>query len=277
MHTLCNNESNSFTRHSSYYSNRSSALASLRTRSSVRPPIYLSVTKGLVPDTVFAMYLCRGDISKTNCSICVRTATSEIRESCTYQKEALIFYEECMVRYSDNSFFGLLDGPKSNAILYSPDNFSATSRFQQTISGKMDQLIPRAASTTSLPKPYFVQDKQRLTESGSSYTLDSVVQCRPDLDPSNCTICLRLAFQRILDCCSRSRSVHNFRPECLIKYHIKPSPLNVPSHGVIKVNVRLLHELGDYHTDSKDERPHRYFDGTVLSFIDGDTIDGRHD
>ncbi|CAH8382642.1 unnamed protein product [Eruca vesicaria subsp. sativa] len=189
MRTVCNNESSHFTEYSSFYLNRRSTLASLQTRSSVRPPIYLSVTKGTGPDTVFAMYLCRGDITKTTCSICVRTATSEIKESCTYQKEGFIFYEECMVRYSDTSFSGLLEGPKFNVILHSPKNFSSTIRFGQTLSRKMDEFITRTVSTTSWPKPYFVQDKERLTESGSSYTLDTVVQCRPDLDPSNCDAC----------------------------------------------------------------------------------------
>lgn len=247
LRTICN-ESNNFTRPSSYYSNRSSLLTSLRSRSSVLPGTYAGITRDRSPDSVYGMYFCRGDINKTTCSVCVRTATRKIAQNCTYQKEAFTFYEECMVRVSDYSFFGLLEGP--TATLYSPLNFSITSSFGQTFSRKMDKLILRAATMSLSPKPYFVLDRERVTEFGSSYRFDSVVQCTPDLDPTNCTVCLRSAVQKLMGCCSRSREAHIFLPKCLLKYDTTSNlPVNVPSLGAIKGehSYRIYHLYTFYH------------------------------
>ncbi|CAH8304089.1 unnamed protein product [Eruca vesicaria subsp. sativa] len=224
--TFCNNRSNSFVEDSSYDSNLRSALKYLRGTSPAPP--YLSVTKGLSPDTVYGMYHCRVDITKSTCGVCVRTAITEISKRCTSQKEAFIFYEQCMVRYSDYSFFGLqeLDGP--NALLPSTTDFPTTSRFGETLPDKMNKLITRAASTTLWPNPYFSQDQQHVTELGSTYTVDSLVQCSPDLDPGNCTVCLRLAVEKLLECCSRSRSALNFLPKCLVRFNTS-SNADVPS------------------------------------------------
>ncbi|KAL1192014.1 putative cysteine-rich repeat secretory protein 6 [Cardamine amara subsp. amara] len=234
LFTFCN-ESNNFTRHSSYHSNRLSVLSTIRSYSLLGKITYGNATKGLSPDTAYAMYLCRGDIDKRTCSYCARTATLEITKSCTYQKEAFMFYEECMVRVSDYYFFGTLE-ESPNVTKYSLNNFSVTSSFGQTFSRKMDKLILRAPSTSLLPKPYFVVDIERVTEFGTSYILHSVVQCSSDLDPSNCTVCLRLAVQDILDCCSRSRGAQIFLPKCLVRYGTFSLPVNVPNLGVIKGN-----------------------------------------
>jgi hypothetical protein len=191
------------------------------------------------------MYHCRGDIakwSKSRCRICVRTAITLISRSCSNQKEAIIYYEECMVRYSDYSFFGLLEtSPKF--LTSSPSNFPDKSRFGETLSSKMEKLITKAASTTLWPEPYLAQDQQRVNDFDSSYVVESVVQCSPDIDSGNCTTCLRLAVQDILDCCSRSRTALNFLPKCLVRYNTSSLPLNDPktpkprpSLGVIKGN-----------------------------------------
>lgn len=236
LHTFCNNQN--FTEDSSYDTNRKSTLKYLHATTS--DATYLSVTKGLSPDIVYGMYHCRGDLtkwSKSTCRICVRTAVTQISRTCTSQKEAIIYYEECMVRYSDYSFFGLLEtSPKF--LTSSPSNFPDKSSFGETLSGKMDKLITRAASTTLWPEPYLAQDQQRVNDFDSSYVVESVVQCSPDIDPGNCTACLRLAVQDILDCCSRSRTAQNFLPKCLVRYNTSSLPLNDPtprpSLGVIK-------------------------------------------
>ncbi|KAL1192013.1 Cysteine-rich repeat secretory protein 4 [Cardamine amara subsp. amara] len=224
MSTFCNQFSDNFTRTSSYRTNRETLLSSLRDRSSLGT--YSNATTGLSPNTVRGMFLCRGDITRTSCSDCVQTATLEIAKNCTFQKEAFIFYEECMVRYSDFSFFTLVED-RPYTIRYSLTSAPNSARFGQTLSDKMDELIIRATSSSSSSStPYFVEDQERVTQFEGSYDLDSIVQCSPDLDPSNCTVCLKLAVQEVLDCCSRSRRAQIFTPKCLLRYEASalPSP-----------------------------------------------------
>ncbi|CAN8240656.1 unnamed protein product [Cochlearia groenlandica] len=228
MNTFCNNQSsNTFTRRSSYDLNLDSALDYLRPASSSSGARYLSVTKGSSPDTVYGMYQCRVDITISTCRICVRTAITKISRSCTYQKQGFIFYEECMVRYSDYSFFGLQES-EPNPSISSPTSFPSKSRFGETLSDIMDQLIPRAASKSLFPEPYFSQAQHLVTESDNSYNVDSLVQCSPDIDMKNCTVCLDLAVQGILDCCSQARWAQIFLPKCLVRYNTSSGTLTVP-------------------------------------------------
>ncbi|CAL9237571.1 unnamed protein product [Arabidopsis halleri] len=216
MSTFCNLFSDNFTQTSPYETNRETVLSSLRLRSSLGS--YSNATAGISPDTVRGMFLCRGDISETSCSYCVQTATLEIAKNCTYQKEAFIFYEECMVRYSDSSFFSLVD-ERPYIIRYSLSYAPNLERFPQTLSDKMDELIINATSSPSLSStPYFVEDQERVKQFEGSFDIDSLAQCSPDLDPRNCTTCLKLAVKEMLECCNQSRWAQIFTPKCLLRY-----------------------------------------------------------
>ncbi|EOA34530.1 hypothetical protein CARUB_v10022074mg [Capsella rubella] len=216
MSTFCNQFSDNFTQASAYEANRDIVLTSLRLRSSLGS--YSNATTGITPDIVRGMFLCRGDISLSSCSDCVQTATLEISRNCTHQKEAFIFYEECMVRYSDSSFFSLVD-ERPYIIRYSLSYAPNLDRFPQTLSDKMDELIINATSSPSLSStPYFVESEERVKQFEGSFDLDSLAQCSPDLDPRNCTTCLKLAVKEMLECCNQSRWAQIFTPKCLLRY-----------------------------------------------------------
>ncbi|XP_010419484.1 PREDICTED: cysteine-rich repeat secretory protein 8-like [Camelina sativa] len=240
MHTFCDDKlSDNFTQTSSYKSNRETLLSSLRDRSSLGT--YSNATIGLSPDTVHGMFLCRGDLTKTSCSDCVKTATLEItKNNCTYRKTAIIYYEECMVRYSNVSFFTLVeDGPY---VVKYPVAFFPTSlfsSFQKTLSTKLEQLIILTSSKSSLSSstPYYVKDKSRVNDFEGSYTLDTMVQCSPDLDPANCSACLRLAAQSVSGCCTNARWAHFYLPKCFLKYDTTGLPSSQSPSGASSINV----------------------------------------
>ncbi|VVA96151.1 unnamed protein product [Arabis nemorensis] len=233
-----------FSRSSPFKTNRETLLSSFRDRSSLET--YSSDTIGLSPYTVYGMFLCRGDITKPSCSDCVNDATREIAKNCTYQKEAVVFYEECMVRYSDSSFSTLMDDYPF--IIRNSETFVPNpGRFGETLSNKMDDLTIKASSSPS----YFLEDKERVTQPEGSYDLDSIAQCSPDLDPKNCTVCLKLAFQKTLKF-SRSRNwALTFTPKCLLRYETSPSssPLAPPPspprqrNGSSSINVIKGNEI----------------------------------
>ncbi|XP_002887949.2 putative cysteine-rich repeat secretory protein 7 [Arabidopsis lyrata subsp. lyrata] len=225
MHTFCN-PSDNFTQTSSYETNRNILLTAL----SLSSPLvhYLNATIGLSPDTVYGMFLCRGDINTTTCSDCVQTATIEIATNCTLNKRAFIYYQECMVRYSNVYFFSEFES-KPVIVLYSLRSAPNSNRFNQTLSNKLDQLIPNVSSSTLIP--YFVEDQERVTQLEGSYDLVSMIQCSPDLDPSNCTICLRFAYATVSTCCGIPSSALIFTPKCILRYRtfVLPSPAPSPS------------------------------------------------
>ncbi|GFZ03179.1 S-locus lectin protein kinase family protein [Actinidia rufa] len=56
---------------------------------------------------ISSLYLCRGDVTHDQCQNCVKNASQEIRSRCPSDKEAIIWYDECMLRYSNATIFGV--------------------------------------------------------------------------------------------------------------------------------------------------------------------------
>ncbi|CAH8360610.1 unnamed protein product [Eruca vesicaria subsp. sativa] len=224
MSTYC--EEHDFARNSSYGSNRDIVFSTLRDRSSLGS--YSNTTAGLGPDTVYGMFLCRGDISRTSCSDCVQSATLDMAENCTYRKEGFIFYEACMVRYSDFSFFTLDEDVPGTAVHSLIPSVNSTQFLKGILREKIRDLILRV--TLSSPIPYFVEDQERATHLERSFGIKTVVQCSPDLDPRNCTVCLRRAARDVSgSCCPSSQVVwaQSFLPKCLVHYNISGLPPDV--------------------------------------------------
>jgi hypothetical protein len=126
-----------------------------------------------------------------------------------------------MVRYSDVSFFSLLEFTP-NIVAYSNLTAPNPNRFNQTLSDKFNKLIPNVASSSLIP--YFVPDFERVTQEEGSYELESMVQCSPDLDQFNCTVCLLAASLRVSSCCGLPSFAQVFTPKCVLGYRTSVLP-----------------------------------------------------
>ncbi|KAJ0097419.1 hypothetical protein Patl1_27483 [Pistacia atlantica] len=62
-----------------------------------------SSTGGLLDgsDKAYGLFLCRGDIAPDFCQSCVKAAGEKIITLCPEQKEAIVWYDECMLRRSE--------------------------------------------------------------------------------------------------------------------------------------------------------------------------------
>ncbi|XP_028767790.1 cysteine-rich repeat secretory protein 1-like [Neltuma alba] len=58
---------------------------------------------------VYGEFMCRGDVPIQVCRDCVQDAINRMASECPYNKEAVIWYDQCSLRYSDRSFFSTLD------------------------------------------------------------------------------------------------------------------------------------------------------------------------
>ncbi|XP_050379754.1 cysteine-rich receptor-like protein kinase 25 [Argentina anserina] len=92
-----------FTRNSTFQSNRNHLLSTLSSNST-RTTGFYNATAGRSPsDTVYGMLLCRGDVTTAGCKTCVTTATSDTVQRCPVEKEVMMWYVDCMIRYSNKS------------------------------------------------------------------------------------------------------------------------------------------------------------------------------
>ncbi|KAK3184316.1 hypothetical protein Dsin_031602 [Dipteronia sinensis] len=64
---------------------------------------------GHKPNQANGLALCRGDMSSYDCKTCVVEASSEIRKCCPNNKVAIIWYNNCLFKYSDKDFFRKID------------------------------------------------------------------------------------------------------------------------------------------------------------------------
>ncbi|RHN82118.1 putative protein kinase RLK-Pelle-DLSV family [Medicago truncatula] len=55
-------------------------------------------------NAVNGVFHCRGDVSSTTCQDCVTTAARDITHLCPNQTESIIWYDECMLRYTSRYF-----------------------------------------------------------------------------------------------------------------------------------------------------------------------------
>ncbi|CDY46383.1 BnaC04g33020D [Brassica napus] len=227
METFCNKTSGNFTRNSTYHTNLNALLSILSNQSSLDN--YYNLTTGLASDTVHGMFLRTGDVNRTTCNFCVKTATTKISKNCTNSREAVIYYFDCMVRYSDRFFLSALE-TQPNTFLWSTDPTPTTfGKFRQSLADKMGEVIVRSSMLSSSRTPYYLMD---MTRFDNLYDLESIVQCTPYLDPGNCTTCLKLALQEIIDCCSDKRLI--WTPKCLVSfdtYNSLLSPLPSPTRS----------------------------------------------
>ncbi|KAL8268428.1 hypothetical protein R6Q59_002226 [Mikania micrantha] len=226
FHYICQNTGN-YTANSPYRVNLNTALATLPTTNSGFG--YHNFTTGQGPDRVIAIALCRGDIDPTTCHTCVNNSIVLLRERCPYQKEAVGYYNQCFLKYSNET------GNNDDVVLGSQQNAVDVDGFNRALRPLMDRLIGEAAAGDSLLK--FATGDVR---AGPDFTnIYGLVQCTPDLSGQVCSDCLVDAINRIPNSVANGKvggrilqSTCNFRYEIYGFFNQTtdetPSPSSIP-------------------------------------------------
>ncbi|XP_031287229.1 cysteine-rich receptor-like protein kinase 10 isoform X2 [Pistacia vera] len=178
-----------FNRNSTYQSKLNFLLSSLvsnATRSNGFSTGFYNATAGQDPDKVYALFLCRGDVTPTTCQECVNFATSDILQRCPVQKESIIWYDPCLLRYSDEYIFSTMKG-NPGAVFYDSNNVTEQVRFNLLVGTTMKEAANEAAAS---PKKFSTRKANFTT----IQTLYYLVQCTPDLSNLDCNNCLEQSF-----------------------------------------------------------------------------------
>jgi hypothetical protein len=106
MHHFCSGPGTNFTFTSTFKSNIDRVLFSLSSNAIVTG--FSNASAGVVS----GLFLCRGDVNATVCQDCVAFGAFDILQRCILQMGAIVWYDECLVRYSNESIFATLnEGP----------------------------------------------------------------------------------------------------------------------------------------------------------------------
>ncbi|KAG6641605.1 hypothetical protein CIPAW_09G086000 [Carya illinoinensis] len=167
-------------------------------------------------DPVYGLFLCRGDVTSLMCRTCVAAATKEFAAKCSREKVAVIWYDECMIRYSNEFFSTMALRPKIH--LGNTQNITEQDRFNGLVHTTMTDLANRA-SNFPIGVKKFGTNQTNFSEFQNLY---SFVQCTPDLSSVDCNWCLQRAINRFPICCGGKQGGRVLFPSCNVRYELFP-------------------------------------------------------
>ncbi|KAJ4703237.1 Cysteine rich receptor like kinase [Melia azedarach] len=213
---ICSNGT-TFARNSTYQSNLNLLLSSLPSTASGNNAFstgFFNTTVGQDPNRVYGMFLCRGDLTTSSCQDCVNFATRNATQRCPLEKELIIWYDECLLRYSNQP----ISNPDRSRVvsMWNSQNITTDpAKFNNLVGSLMNELATQAADN---PRK-FATRKENYT---AFQTLYGLVQCTPDLSSSDCNVCLLDAISRLPGCCSGKQGGRVLYPSCNVRYEVYP-------------------------------------------------------
>ena len=223
-----------YTRGSAFQANLDAILSSLPDAAAASSGFAENTTGAAAPDKAYGLAQCRGDVGASDCRSCLNDTAHEMASACPGQKNAMLIYEGCMLRYSNASFFG--DPYTSNPIfqLANDENVTQPERFMSLLGVLMSNLTREAAYGS--PRRFAAGEVQQT----SFVTLYGLAQCTRDTSAANCKLCLAILVDKIPKCCNgkKGRSRRSASSGSRFTSSTTPWPPRRPCHP------RRRHEVG---------------------------------
>ncbi|CAF2027102.1 cysteine-rich receptor-like protein kinase 5 isoform X4 [Brassica napus] len=204
-----------YLKNSTYSSNLETLLSSLS--SSYNQSFsygFQRLKEGQNPDMVFGLFLCRAYVSFEICRDCISFAVKDTLNHCPNEKEALIYYDECMLLYTDRNI--LLDPVTKIGELMVVNQQNATANNPVRFSKVVLSLMNEAADEATASPRKFAFKKENYAPSQTVYVL---VQCMPDLTTVMCSSCLKQTIKNL----PRDKiGARLLSPSCILRYDIYP-------------------------------------------------------
>ncbi|XP_038893571.1 cysteine-rich receptor-like protein kinase 25 [Benincasa hispida] len=205
----CSN--NTFSPNSTYLSNLKTLFSLLSSNSS--RGLY---HKSSAPPA-YADFQCRGDLNATACRDCVATATSNSSQQyCPLSVGAVLWFDECFLRYSNRSFFSVVMEQPSLILINGDAIEEDVHGFDQIVGSALNDTVANASSRKGDLK--FATKEARF----GNVTVYTLAQCTGDLSNSNCRKCLTNAVTNFPDCCSGKKGGRILFPSCTFRYELYP-------------------------------------------------------
>ncbi|XP_019171528.1 PREDICTED: cysteine-rich receptor-like protein kinase 10 isoform X1 [Ipomoea nil] len=175
---------------------------------------FFNTSIGNGSDTVYSMFLCYSYTTPETCNQCIESAKSDVQgDDCSYKKEAIVWEEDCQLRYSTQMFLGSLNS-SGNFALNNKKNNSNPELFRSTVNQTLNNLTNLAAFNRSTmyatgTAPFVGGD-----------TIYALVQCTLDLSHHDCQKCLEIATAEILESFYFSRGARLLSRSCYLRYEL---------------------------------------------------------
>lgn len=181
---VCGSRSGNYTSNSVYQSNIK-LLADMLPMNASRD-LYGRASVGGVPDIVYALALCRGDMNASGCASCVATAFLDAQQLCPFNKDATVYYDECYLRFSNANF---LDRTSNDNII-TLQNWEQVSSMVPAFDAAVAALLNATADYAAANSTRRFATGERSYDLRINPTIYGLTQCTPDLSADNCRSCL---------------------------------------------------------------------------------------
>ncbi|XP_041023470.1 cysteine-rich repeat secretory protein 38-like [Juglans microcarpa x Juglans regia] len=189
IYYFCSDNTGKYTSKSKYKANLDHVLASISSNTGTDNG-FGTDSHGQEPDKAYGIGLCRGDVKADVCRSCLNDSRTVLTQLCPNQMEAIGWYDNCSLRFSNRSMFGVVESAP-NSFMWNPRNVSDVKGYGVVLKNLLSGMISDAASGVSLKfatRTSVAPDKSKL------YVL---AQCTPDLSEQDCRDCLNLIYAQI--------------------------------------------------------------------------------
>ncbi|EOA16152.1 hypothetical protein CARUB_v10004290mg [Capsella rubella] len=204
-----------YTSNSTYLTNLRTVLSSLSSRNAPYSTGFQNVTAGQSPDRVTGLFLCRGDLSPEVCRRCVTFAVNDTLGRCPKEREVVIYYDECMLRYSPKSILSTLTY-EGGYIIMKSNKISSIQNQKDGFMSFVSSATRKASIEAANSERKFYMLKTGLT---AFQTLYGLLQCTPDLKRKDCRSCLQSCING-MDLIRTGGRL--FWPSCGVRYELYP-------------------------------------------------------
>ncbi|OMO66279.1 hypothetical protein COLO4_30654 [Corchorus olitorius] len=209
---FCSNSAGNFSAYDPYEANLNKLVGYL----SIQAPStgFGTGSIGENPNKAYGLTLCRGDVSSSDCKTCIVEAGSEIRKRCPSDKGAIIWYDNCLLKYSNTDFFGKIDY-ENRFYMWNLNVVSEPESFNKKTKEMLSELAEEASES---PKLYATEE----TELYGNTTLYGLTQCTRDISSSDCKKCLDSIIGELPSCCDGKEGGRVVGGSCNFRYEIYP-------------------------------------------------------
>jgi len=198
-------------------------------------------TSGSNQNMVYGQYLCRGDVNTSLCHSCVQNSSRLLKQHCPNNASAILWYPFCLLRYSNQNFFGNLTIRPRIPMFDVAQNLTSAGEFDSDARVLMNGLIQMGSQTPLM----FGTHMFNINGTQRRY---GWVQCSRDITSEECRTCLSNMLEDVENCCMEKKVWRIFSPSCIVMYETQPFFVNgtvseapVPQQGMVLFLCLSLH------------------------------------